>query len=139
MAFYQTKSNKLSGSNLKEAVKNARIEYKIITSATKRQPYIRSDYFKKEKVFFDYFWDHLSTKSPEERFSRIKYFKAAIELIRKCKNKPLSKKNPNKQSEILHRFMGKTKEGELFCVQIKENLKSGKKFFMSCFFWNKKE
>ena len=35
--------------------------------------------------------------------------------------------------EILHRFAGLTKNRELFYVQIKEDKRSGRKYFMSCF------
>jgi hypothetical protein len=34
---------------------------------------------------------------------------------------------------MLHRFAGVTKDGYLFFVQIKEELRSGRKFFMSAF------
>jgi hypothetical protein len=41
--------------------------------------------------------------------------------------------NPNKRSEILHRFSGTTTHGEIFFVQIKEDLKKGQKHFISVF------
>ena len=64
---------------------------------------------------------------------RLKFFEAAIELIKKSRNNPVSEDNPYKKNEILHRFAGITKEGELFYVQIKEDKRGDKKFFMSCF------
>jgi len=137
MIPYPTKSYKLSGSNFKEVKRNALIIYKKITSSTKRRPYVRSAYFrskgKKQKIFFDYFWVHLSQKSFKERAKRLKYFKAAIEVIRKSRDHPASEDNPHKRGELLHRFAGLTKDGELFYVQIKEDKRSGKKYFMSCF------
>jgi len=139
MTSYQSKYKKITGTNLKEVSENAWIIYKEIVFKTKRQPYIRSAYFKKDKIFFNFFWDHLYQKSPKEKFQRLKYFKAAIDLIKNSNNKPISKQNPNKPKEILHRFIGKTKDGYLFCVQIKENKKSRKKFFISCFHWDQKE
>jgi CRISPR/Cas system-associated endoribonuclease Cas2 len=69
--------------------------------------YVRSLYFNKEKVFLD--------------------------LIQNSKFEPTSKENPNKRSEILHRFAGITSEKDLFFVQIKENKQSGTKWFMSVF------
>ncbi len=33
----------------------------------------------------------------------------------------------------LHRFYGQTKSGELFCVQIKQDKRTGRKDFMSVF------
>lgn len=133
MILYKAKSKKLSGTNLSEVAHMASsILYKI-KKKTKRRPYIRSAYFKKDKIFFDYFWDHLHQKAPRERFKRLKFFSAAIELIQNSRNIPISKPNPNNPKEILHRFAGTTREEELFFVHIKENKKKGQKFFMSCF------
>ena len=56
---YFTKVNKLPGTNYTEVKKNADIIFKQIKSKTKRRPYIRSAYFNKQKVFFDFFWQHL--------------------------------------------------------------------------------
>ena len=136
MIPYQTKSDKLAGTSLKEVKKSAMMVYKEIVKLTKGEPYIRSAYFRKrrkEKVFLNYFWNHLSQKSPKQRFKRLKYFKAAIDLIKNSRNKPISKLNPNNKNEVLHRFAGLTKNKELFYVQIKEETKKGKKYFMSCF------
>jgi len=58
---------------------------------------------------------------------------AAVEVVQKSKNHPASIDNPHRKCEILHRFAGLTKDKELFYVQIKEEKKSGKKHFMSCF------
>ncbi len=134
MIPYQTKSKKLSGTNLGETYRAALNYYKGIVRITKRKPYVRSAYFHKEKIFFDFFWDHLRQKSPKERFKRLKFFKAAVELIKYSKNKPVSKPNPNK-NEIYHRFAGLTSDKELFYVQIKEVKRGGRKpkYFMSCF------
>jgi hypothetical protein len=68
-----------------------------------------------------------------DKIRRIKYFPCAIELIRKSKLNPSSKQNPNKPTEILHRFAGTTKENDLFYVQIKEDKKTGEKWLMSVF------
>ena len=107
--------------------------YKTIKHKTKRKPYVRSAYFKKRKVFFDYFWQHLSRSGGyREKARRLRYFEAAIEVIKHSRNKPTSKNNPNKRLEILHRFAGLTKDKELFYVQIKEHASSGKLYFMSC-------
>jgi len=64
---------------------------------------------------------------------RLKFLPCAIELIRHSVFEPTSKENPNKSSEILHRFMGMTSEKEVFFVQIKEDKRSGKKWFISVF------
>ena len=133
MIPYSTKIKKLPGSNYTEVRKNAEIIFKQIESKTKRRPYIKSAYFSKQKVFFDYFWQHLYQKSPKERFKRLKYFEAALEVIRESRNHPTSEENPHKKGELLHRFAGLTKNKELFYMQIKEDKRSGRKYFMSCF------
>lgn len=133
MIPYQTKAKKLPGTNYGEVRKNALLVFQEIKKKTKRRPYIRSVYFNKQKVFFDYFWDHIFQKRPKERMKRLKYLEAAIELIRYSRNSPTSKQNPNKPNEILHRFAGLTKDKELFYVQIKEDKRTGKKYLMSCF------
>ena len=63
----------------------------------------------------------------------MKYYGCAIELIQNSYFKPNSTRDPNKSTEMLHRFYGITAENELFCVQIKENLKKKQKFLISVF------
>lgn len=133
MIPYSTKIKKLPGTNYTEVKKNAEIVFKEIKSKTKRRPYIRSAFFNKQKIFFDYFWTHLFQKGPKERMRRLKYFEAALEVIEKSRNHPTSGENPHKKGEILHRFAGLTKNKELFYVQIKEDKKSSNKYFMSVF------
>ena len=133
MTPYQTKINPLPGSNLGEIYHSAWRIYHQIEKITRRKPYVRSIYFKKEKVFFDFFWSHLKDKGPKQRFKRLKYFAAAISLIKNSRNKPIIKTNPKKGSEIYYRFAGLTKNNQLFIVQIKENKISKRKYFMSCF------
>ena len=133
MIFYQTKTKKLPGTNYLEVRKYALFILNQIKKRTKRRPYIRSAYFIKQKIFFDYFWIHLLQKNPEERTRRIKYFPCAIDLIKNSRITPISMENINNKNETLHRFTGKTKDGEVFFVQIKENKKNDKKYFMSCF------
>lgn len=133
MIPYQTRSGKLPGTSYKEVYKKAQAIFSGIKRRTKRRPYVRSAYFHRQKIFFDFFWVHLSQKSIPERIRRLKYFKAAVELIRKSRNHPDSMQNPNKQTEILHRFAGRTKDKEIFFVQIKEHKRTGRKQLMSIF------
>ncbi len=123
----------LKGSILEEILKRARMIYRQIEHKTKRRPYIRSSYFGKDKVFFDYFWHHLSQNNRKTRTQRLKYFAAALDLIKHSNNPPLSKQNLHNIQEIFHRFYGLTKEKFLFCVQIKEIKKGCSKYFMSVF------
>jgi hypothetical protein len=101
--------------------------YNQIKAQTKRQPYVRSAYFDKNKVFIELFWIHLNQKNNKERVRRLKYFPAGIQLLRATRQTPISKQNPNKSNEALHRFAGTTANGDLFYIQVKENLKTGRK------------
>jgi len=133
MNYYLVKSKKLAGTNYAEVRQQALIVFNQIKKRTKRKPYIRSAYFNKQKIFFDFFWPHLLQKSLKERTKRLKYFACGIDLIINSRQKPLTQANRNKENEILHRFIGATKNKELFYVQIKENKRSKSKYFMSCF------
>ncbi len=134
MKYYQTKAGKLAGTDFREAHKNARRVYDEIKGKSKRKTHIRSRYFDKNKIFLDLFWDHLySKKNLKDRLRRVRYFAAAIELIMNTHVEPESKENPNDRGEILHRFTGKTKNNEVFYVQIKEEKRTGHKYFISVF------
>ncbi|KKQ98093.1 MAG: hypothetical protein UT23_C0005G0016 [Candidatus Woesebacteria bacterium GW2011_GWA1_39_12] len=134
MIPYHTHVSKLAGTrSYKDIYRNALAVYSQVKRKTKRQPYARSAYFNKQKIFFTFFWKHLFDYSHKVRIERLKYFEATLDLIKNSKNAPESKDNPNNIDEILHRFAGLTKEKELFMVQIKENKRTGKKFLMSIF------
>jgi len=125
MKAYQIKAVKLTGTDFREIHQKAFGFYKQIKKKTKRRPYARSAYFKKDKIFLELFWKRLfDNPNWRDRVRRLKYFPCAIELIRKSNFDPTSKENPNKKSEILHRFAGITKDNDLFFVQIKEDKKN---------------
>lgn len=131
---YQTKISVFSGSDFREVHRGAYDFYLEIKKKSKRRAYVRSVYFEKEKIFIDIFWHHLFGKENwRDRVRRVKYFACAIELIQKSHFKPISKNNPNKNSEILHRFYGLSFNGKLFCVQIKEDKRKKQKFLISVF------
>lgn len=130
---YQTESIRLAGTDYREVSRKARAIYNTIASKSKRKPYVRSAYFNKEKVFLDYFWQHLFVKNNSDRLRRLKYYGCALELIQKSKIDPVSKENVDNVREILHRFAGKTRTGELFFVQIKEDKRNRQKHFISLF------
>ncbi|OGJ43197.1 hypothetical protein A3B60_03385 [Candidatus Peregrinibacteria bacterium RIFCSPLOWO2_01_FULL_39_12] len=71
------------------------------------------------------------------KIRRVKYFPCAIELIKNTKFDPISKEDPNSKSDILHRFTGITADKEIFFVQIKEDKKTAKKYFISVFPFDK--
>jgi len=64
---------------------------------------------------------------------RMKFYACGMELIQKSRLEPISKENPNKSGEILHRFAGTSADNELFFVQIKEDKKTNKKWLISIF------
>ena len=111
MKIYKTKATKLTGTDFHEVNQKAFGLYQQIKRKTKRRPYIRSTYFNKDKVFLELFWKHLFDKQNwRDRVRRLRYFSCAIELIRDSRFEPISKENPNKPTEILHRFAGATKD-----------------------------
>lgn len=134
MKYHQVSLKMLPGSDFREVYSKATNIFDTIKKKSKRKTHIRSAYFKKQKIFLDYFWSHMfNNTNPRDRLRRLKYYAAALELIRKSTLDPESKENPNKSGEILHRFGGQTKDGHLFVVQIKEIKKSSQKYFISVF------
>lgn len=134
MKIYVTQSKKLSGTDIREVNKKAREIYYTLRKKTKRRPYIRSLYFSKDKIFLELFWNHLQEKlNHRDKIRRIKFFPCAVELIKSSKFDPESKENVDRKSEILHRFTGKTPQGEVFFVQIKEEKRTGQKWLVSIF------
>jgi hypothetical protein len=129
--YYQSKYGKIAGSNYKDVLSEARKIYAVYTKRTKRNPYARSKYFGKDKVFLNVFWTHIMQKRINERTKRLKLYRVALDLIENTHLKPETKPNPNDRNELLHRFHGKSNDGIIFYVQIKEDLKTGNKFFMS--------
>ena len=133
MKAYQSKLQALAGTDYKEIYPKARAIFQQIKKKTKRRPFIRSAYFAKNKIFLDYFWEHLHQKSAPDRVRRLKYYECALDVIKNSKLEPIIEKNQYKSQEMLYRFGGMTKDKELFIVQIKENTKNDQKFFMSVF------
>lgn len=134
MKFYQSKFKRLPGTSYKEIYDQAWVHYQSIKKRTKRQPYVRSKYFEGQKVFLNLFWAHLRGKNNlRDKARRLKYFLAGIDLLRHNIFDSTSKENPNKKHEIYHRFYGVTQCGSNFALQIKEDKRSGRKFFISVF------
>ena len=133
MKVYQTKTKPLPGTNYSEVYPLALDLFRIIKRRSKRRPHIRSAYFQKQKIFLDYFWEHLHQKNLPDRVRRLKLYPCALELIINSKFTPTSKENPNKKSEILHRFAGRTSDRNQFFVQIKEDKRTNQKYLVSIF------
>jgi hypothetical protein len=127
---YQSKQRQLPGTDHSEVIKNARKAYTKVQKLTKRQPYVRSQYFSKDKIFVGMFWTHLVHKRKGEQIVRTKLLLAALDLLRNNIIKPESVFD---NGHALHRFYGKTADGMEFVVQVKHDLKTGRKDFMSVF------
>jgi hypothetical protein len=111
----------------------ARKEFQAIKRLTKRQPYVRSKYFRGDKIFLSLFWEHLAQKHRGDRASRLKFYSAAIDLLRNTTADPSTLFGADDRNIMLHRFLGETKDGALFYVQVKQDKRSGRKDFMSVF------
>ena len=72
-------------------------------------------------------------KNLKERTKRAKLYLAAIDLLRNSRNEPETIFKRSDLSTLMHRFYGVTKDGVEFCVQVKQDKRSGRKDFMSVF------
>lgn len=133
MEYYRSSKHKLPGTNFKEVNKSAQLIFKQLKSRTKRTPYIRSKYFKKEKIFLNLFWEHLHQKQEKDRTRRLKFYGCALDLIKNCTLNPITRENFQKKDELLHRFYGKSINREKFVVQIKENKRTKRKDLISIY------
>jgi len=131
---FHSKEALLPGSSYDEVVASARKVFNDdIRRRTKRQPYVRSKYFKGDKVFMTIFWDHVMQKHRKEKARRLKFYAAAVDLLRNSTVHPVPMVEATHDEVLLLRFYGITKDGEEFCVQVKHDLRSGRKDFMSVF------
>jgi len=131
MNTYKSKYGRLHGTSYPELVRAARREYHLIEKRNPRRlAYVRSKYFKGEKIFLDQFWTHLNQKNLGDKERRIALYVCAIDLMRHTTHAPeVIIENKAK----FYRFQGKTKEGQVFYVQILENTTSKRKDFISVF------
>ncbi len=130
---YHCTTPALQGRRLADLLPQARSIFRTLERRTKRRPYVRSAYFKHEKIFFDHFWEHLQQKLPSERARRLRLLPCALELLRHTRNHPLSFEKENDPGTLLHRFAGHTPDKHLFYVQIKQDKRSGARQLLSIF------
>jgi|GEM_PF-345983 len=132
--YYQSKYDLLPGTTRGETTKVAWRIYNELTKKSKRTPYVNSKYkgFKTDKIFLNLFWAHLKQKRPGDRHRRIRYYRCAIDLLRNTTLAPEARQSTTSKDK-LYRFNGQTRSHEKFCVQIKEEVKTGRKYFMSVF------
>lgn len=133
MGVFSSKDVLIPGTSYDEVIKVARIEHKKIENLTKRQPYVRSTYFRKDKIFVSLFWTHLMQKNLKIRTKRLKLYKAAIDLMRNSHHSPDTVYSKDNLNTILHRFHGITRDGVAFSVNVKQDKRSGRKDFMSVY------
>jgi hypothetical protein len=119
-----------------EVVRTARLLYRKAVGKSRRMPYVNSKcrLFNTPKVFLDLYWSHLNQKPSRERFRRIKLYQCALDVLRNSRLEPDIIRS---DKEVFYRFFGTTRSGKKFCVQVKEELKTGRKYFMSAFPWEK--
>lgn len=133
MEYFKSTKHKIAGTSFKEVNKTAKIIFRQIESKTKRTPYVRSKYFKKDKIFLTLFWGHLFGKRDKDKIRRLKFFDCAIDVIKNSNYDPDTKENFKKKDELLHRFSGVTTNKEKFVVQIKENKRTKRKDLISIY------
>ena len=97
--IYKTNKKKISGSSFSEVRKEADRIFDLIKSKSKRSPYIRSKYFRKEKVFLNLFWTHIFDKHNKDKIRRLKFIECGIDLIKNSAINPESKDNVDNKSE----------------------------------------
>lgn len=133
MDNYRVKKHPFPGTRYSQIAPQARKLLRSIAKRTKRRPYLRSAYFRKDKIFFTYFWQHLTQIRRYQRVRRLKYLPCAVELIQKSHLMPEIHLKRNHPHEQYYRFNGIAPNGVEFAVQIKENLRSKRKELMSVF------
>ncbi len=134
MVEYKSKYGVLPGTSYAEVMAAARREYHTIQKCTPRRvAYVRSRYFTKDKIFLNTFWEHLKQKHPADQMRRLKYYLAALDLIRNSTEQPETIFSNEDLNTLLHRFSGLTRNGDRFSVQIKENKRTNRKDFLSVF------
>ena len=137
MHYWKVKALPLRVRTYDQARKEVLEIFKELKGKSKRKLSIKSRYFNKDKVFLDFFWDHLLQKPLAQRKDRLRFMPCALELIHLNTLKPSVKTNPHKPEEQLYRFYGKTPQGSRFVVQLKKTAQ-GSLQFMSAFPTNKK-
>ena len=82
MTIFISRYARLHGPSYDEVVAHTRKEFNTIRCLTKRQPYVRSKYFRGDKIFMTVFWDHVMQKHRGDRMCRLKLYKAVVDLLR---------------------------------------------------------
>ncbi|MDR2523981.1 MAG: hypothetical protein LBC95_00355 [Candidatus Nomurabacteria bacterium] len=126
---YKSLFGRLTGVNENELWHKARLVYGATVKSKRRLPYVRSKYFKNEKVFLDLFWSHTNSKKPRVRRERLAFYQCGLDLIHNTTHKP---KEIYVKGNLCYKFLGLSRDNEEFCVQIKRE-KNGGKWLLSIF------
>ncbi len=130
---YRCKTAPLSGHRFVDIMPQARRVFRTLQKQTKRRPYVRSEYFHKDKIFFDFFWQHMQQKLPSDRARRLIYFPCALEVLRNSRHDPETYIDIRSPGIIKHRFVGITPGGQRFGVVIHEDRKTNKKQLLTIY------
>lgn len=134
MNCYKSKYPKSRTTSHSQMVKEARKQYHTIQKRTpRRQAYVRSKYFTKDKIFINQYWDHLKQKRSGDQVRRLQFYECAIDLIRNTEFSPDTIFTNTNKEIALHRFVGVSSDGFKYYVQIQESKRTNRKDFMSCF------
>ncbi len=134
---FQSRHSQIPGTSYDELSHIVRKEHDKIAKRTKRQAYIRSSYFRSgkrgEKVFIGLYWEDIAKKNRKKKVERFKLYTAAIDLLLNSPHASEIILSESNKSIVLHRFYGVTRDGIHFCVQVKQNIRTGRLDFMSAF------
>lgn len=138
MNIYQSKYNQLPGTSHQEAIKSARYcHQKVQNTNPRRKTFVRSKYFKGDKVFLAQFWPHLMQKRRGDQIRRAKLYLCALDLLRNTSHSSSMVVEKGHLESVLIRFEGRTKDGILYIVQVKYNIRSERKDLISVYPVNK--
>lgn len=130
---YHCKTKPLVGHRFVEIMPRARGVFRALQKQTKRRPYVRSTYFHRDKIFFDFFWQHLQQKSVVDRARRLKYLPCALEVLRKSRHDPVTFVDIRRPGIIKHEFVGVAPDGMRFSVVVQQDRGTDKKQLLSLY------
>lgn len=107
--------------------------WRTLQKRTKRRPYVRSIYFHKDKIFFDFFWQHLQQKSVVDRARRLKYLPCALEVLRRSRYDPVTFIDIRQPGIIKHEFVGVAPDEVRFSVIVQQDRGTDKKQLLSLY------
>lgn len=134
MSYFQSKYHQLPGTSYQEVINAAYYHHqKLQRRNPRRRVYVRSKYFKRDKVFLTLFWPHLLQKRKGEQIRRAKLYLCALDLLRNYQDLDGAVIDRSHPESVLLRFKGRTKDGVLFIVQVKYQIRSDRRDFISVY------